>query len=110
MCGEGDLACLHLVGEHTAGETVGEVGGMPSPGRSSASHSVCLGTVEMEADGPVLTAVATLPLCAVEDCLLQHIFGLPAAVRWWGVCEIQTVEPQPWPLSIGLGCEPCDHG
>ena len=47
--------------------------------------------------------------CAVEDCL-QHIFGLPAAVRWQGVCEIQTVEPQPWPLSINLRHEPCDHG
>ena len=59
--GEGDLAHLHLAGECTMGETVGEVGGMPSPGHSSASSSVCLGTVEMEAEGPVLTAVGTLP-------------------------------------------------
>ena len=43
------------------GETAGEVGGMPSLGHLSAIHPVCSGTVEVEADGPVLTAVAVLP-------------------------------------------------
>ena len=38
-----------------------EVEGKPSQGSSSASHPVCLGAVEVEADGPVLTVVAALP-------------------------------------------------
>ena len=57
--GEGDLAHLRLVGEHAVGE---EVEGMPSQGSSSASHPVCWGAVEVEANGPVLTPVAALPL------------------------------------------------
>ena len=36
--GEGDLVCLHLVGEYTTGEMAGDVGGMPSPGHLSATH------------------------------------------------------------------------
>ena len=52
---------LHLVGECAVGETGEEVGGMPSLGSSPASHPVCLGAVEMEVDGLVLTAVAALP-------------------------------------------------
>ena len=55
QCGEGDLVHLCLVGEHAAGETGGGVGGMP------ASCLVCLGAIEVEADGPVLTAAAALP-------------------------------------------------
>ena len=86
------------------------MGGMPSLGSSSASHSVCLGTVEVEADGPVAHCSGCITSCAVEDGLLQHIFSLPATVRWQGVCKIQAVEPQPWLLSINLGHEPCDHG
>ena len=58
QCREGDLVHLHLVGECTAGQ---EVEGKPSWGSSSASHPVCLGAVEVEADGPVLTVVAALP-------------------------------------------------
>ena len=37
------------------------MGGMPSLGSSPASRLVCLGAVEVEADGPVLTVVAALP-------------------------------------------------
>ena len=57
-CGEGDLAHLHLDGEHTAEE---EVEGRPSWGSASASFPVCVGAVEVEADGPVLTVAAALP-------------------------------------------------
>ena len=57
-CGEGDLACLHLDGEHTAEE---EVEGRPSRGSASASLPICLGAVEVEAGGPVLTAATALP-------------------------------------------------
>ena len=56
--GEGDLACLRLFGKHAVGE---EVEGRPSWGSSFASRLVCLGAVEVEADGPVLTVVAALP-------------------------------------------------
>ena len=77
--GEGDLVhVVHLVGECATGETAGDVGGMPSLGHSSASHSVCLGTVEMEADRPMPHWSSRITPCAVEDGLLQHIFGLPA--------------------------------
>ena len=59
QCREGDVACWHLVGEHTAGE---EVEGKPSQGSSLASHPVCLGAVEVDVDRPVPTVVAALPL------------------------------------------------
>ena len=45
-CGEGDLAHLHLDGEWTAEEEVS--------GGALASFSVCVGSVEVEADGPAL--------------------------------------------------------
>ena len=60
--GEGDLAHLPLVGE-CATELAGDIEGMPSSGHSSATHLVCLGTVEVEADRPMLTATAVLPPC-----------------------------------------------
>ena len=56
--GEGDLAHLCLVGEHTVEEE--EVGG-PSQGSASASLLNCVGAVEVEADGSVLPVMATLP-------------------------------------------------
>ena len=62
-----------------------EVGGMPSLGSSPASRPVCLGAVEVEADGPVLTAVPVLPPVLQRMHLLQHIFGLPVTIRWHGV-------------------------
>ena len=55
---EGDLTHLHLVGECAVGE---EVESMTSQGSSPVSHPVCLGAMEVEVDGPVLTAVAALP-------------------------------------------------
>ena len=58
---EGDLVHLRLVGECAVGEMGREVGGMPSWGSSPASHPVCLGAVEVEADRPVLTVAAALP-------------------------------------------------
>ena len=109
--GEGDLAHLHLVGECATGEMAGDIGGMPSLGHSSATHPVCLGAVEVEADEPVLTTTTMLPpvLQKISSFSTSMAF-LPAAVRWWGVCEIQTVEPQQQPLSTNLGRKSCDHG
>ena len=43
------------------GEMAGDIGGMPSLGHLSATHLVCSGAVEVEADGPVLTTMAMLP-------------------------------------------------
>ena len=100
-CGEGDLAHLHLDGEHTAEE---EVEGRPSHG-GVLWHlsSNCVGAVEVEADGPVLTVAGCTTSCSAEDSLLQNVLGLPAAVEWWSVCKIQGVKPQPG-LVISFGC------
>ena len=72
---EGDLACLHLDGEHTAEE---EVEGRPSQGSASASCLVCMGAVEVEVDGPVPTVAATPPP------VLQRIasFKMSLAFLW----------------------------
>ena len=51
-CGEGDLACLHLDGEQTAEEEVS--------GGALVSFSICVGSVEVEADRPAL-ALETVP-------------------------------------------------
>ena len=48
--------------------------------------------------------------CTLEDSLLQHIFGLPVTVGWWGMHKIQAMEPQLGPLSINVGHQPCDNG
>ena len=51
-CGEGDLAHLHLDGEQTAEEELSR--------GASTSFSICVGAVEVEADGPAF-ALETAP-------------------------------------------------
>ena len=55
-CGEGDLAHLRLEGEHIADV---ELEGRPCKWSVSASLDICVGAVEVEADGSVLAVAAT---------------------------------------------------
>ena len=52
------------------GEMAGDIGGMPSLGHSSATHPVCLGTVEVEAGRTCARYSSHVTPCAVEDFLL----------------------------------------
>ena len=52
------MACLRLDGKHTVEE---EVERRPSHGGASVSLPICVGAVEVEVDGPVLTVVVALP-------------------------------------------------
>ena len=75
LCREGDLARLYLDGEHTAEE---EVRGRPLSGSASASLSICVGAVEVEADRPVLTVVAA-PLPVLR---MIASFKMSSAFLW----------------------------
>ena len=89
-CGEGDLARLCLEGERTAEEEVS--------GGALASFSICVGSVEVEADRPALTLEAVPPSCTLDNGFLQNIFGLLAVLERREAYQIHAVKPQP-----GLG-------
>ena len=107
--GEGDLAHLCLVGEHTAGE---EVEGKPSWGSSSASRPVGRGAVEVEveADGPVLTVAAALPpvLWRIASFKMYSAFLQLSGGSMWAISRLWS--PSQGLLSISFGREPCDDG
>ena len=89
-CREGDLARLHLDGEWTAEEEVS--------GGASASFLICVGSVEVEVDGPALT------LETVPPPVLWMIASFKTSVAFLQLskdreaCKIHAMKPQP-----GLG-------
>ena len=95
-CGEGDLACLCLEGEQTMEEEVSR--------EALAFFLICVGSVEVEADGPALTLEAVPPPVLWIMASFKTSLAFLQFLKRWEACQIHAMKPQPW-LGISFRSE-----